>query len=486
MNDELVSAALLGTARKQPALAHLDVSAAAERLSGDPAAVLLKAAALQHAFERGSVTGSPAAVPAPAADDVRSQLPALAAARVVELLTTRSPVLPEWFAVAHARGYRAPDVLVALLLGFARSATEFRADIVRLAGTRGQWVAARNPEWSELVRYLPDDAAPWTHGTARERRRWLTELRKTDPAAALGAMRTTWHTENVADRAAFLAVLETNPIPDDEPFLDAAAGDTRREVREVAERLLRRRPESAFVRRTAESHVRSWLRVEKVAGRTILRIRLSSEMASRFDAARPGGIVDNTARTLLSRTVAAIPLDFWTDTFGTPAGTIAAIVDDDWRSTVLAGLAESAIIRRSAAWADELSNHPGMEHVLPVAGEQAKTRYMVAQDATLLSARAPNPLAALGHPWPIPVVAHFLRLALERAGHAAAELRRTRANSPGDAEAALRLARAHMPLAAASAVRQAVERCPDQAWARALNEIGHTIDQRATMLEELQ
>ena len=184
MNEELVSAALLGTARKQPDFRYIDVGIDSERLSGDPATVLLNAAALEFAYERGALAATPATIPEAAEDDPRYLLPSDAVGRVLELLATRSPVLGEWFAEAQRRDYRAPDESMAALLAFAASSAEHRRSILRLAGTRGQWLAKQNSEWADLVAFRPADVDIWTHGATRDRRRWLAELREADPAVS--------------------------------------------------------------------------------------------------------------------------------------------------------------------------------------------------------------------------------------------------------------------------------------------------------------
>ncbi|WP_169816260.1 SWIM zinc finger family protein, partial [Nocardia miyunensis] len=87
--DELASVALLGTARRgfDPATLPEPVAEAAGRLHGDPALILLEAAALRDVFARGAVLPGTGEPPEPAAADQRPVLPAPAAARLVRLLS---------------------------------------------------------------------------------------------------------------------------------------------------------------------------------------------------------------------------------------------------------------------------------------------------------------------------------------------------------------------------------------------------------------
>ena len=460
MIDDLVSSALLGTARMPPPATELVTSP----LDPDPAAALLAAAALEFAFQRGCAGTAFAAPPTPAPDDERLLLPDAAAHRLGELLATRSPLLPEWFALAHR--YRAPARLVAPLLAFATAQPEHRGDIMTLTGPRGRWLAAQNPDWRDLIPYRADDTEPWTHGTPRERRRWLTEVRALDPAAASAALTATWQQETGADRAALLAILEANPLPADEELLELALDDSRRDVRAAAAHVLIRHPESAYAQRMSR-RAQAWITYRR--GELTVAPVLD-------DSARRDGLADDAVRLLASAT----PLDRWPSIFGSPQAAVAA--ESPWRADFLAGWSRAAVAQRNAEWANLLLAQ-GRTEVLPAATPNAVTAYVLTLDSAL--SERPNPFAALPHPWPAEAVTHFLRLALDRAGHAVAELRRTRANSPAAAQPALRAAAAHMPVDAVRSLRMIAQQCPDPAWGRALHELGQALIIRTTMLEEL-
>ncbi|MFD9615310.1 hypothetical protein ACFWWS_38750, partial [Streptomyces sp. NPDC059083] len=111
---ELVSAALVGTARRQADLSGLasPVAAATTALTGDRAAVLLESIALQDCFARGGVSATSAERSAAAADDERRLLPVAAGARLTHLPADNSPFLDEWFALAGPRDFRAPYAMV--------------------------------------------------------------------------------------------------------------------------------------------------------------------------------------------------------------------------------------------------------------------------------------------------------------------------------------------------------------------------------------
>ncbi len=216
MRADLVSTALLGTARRPYA--------------GD----ILDDVALEYAFDRGSVTTTTGSAPTPARDDDRLLLPDAAAARLVELLSARSALLFEWLAEAHRRNYRPPDRQVGMLMEAAAAYRDVREQLLRLAGPRGEWLARQNPAWQDLVR--SDAEEVWRHGSAEQRRAWLHRLRERAPDAARDLLGATWDRET--DRRGLLQVLATNLSEADVPFLDAALGDRRQDVRHRAQGLL--------------------------------------------------------------------------------------------------------------------------------------------------------------------------------------------------------------------------------------------------------
>ncbi len=117
--ETLSTAALLGTARSAPATSTLHTADAATALTGDPASRLLAAAALESAFLTAATLPTVRTLPSPAPDDDRLTLPPAAAERLRGLLVVRSPLLPEWFALAER--FRAPHEIVVDLLWFRRA-----------------------------------------------------------------------------------------------------------------------------------------------------------------------------------------------------------------------------------------------------------------------------------------------------------------------------------------------------------------------------
>ena len=387
--ESLTTAALLGTARSAPEFDALHTADAAGELTGDPAATLLAAAALETTFVTAATVPVIRELPSPAPDDDRPVLPDAAAERLRALLAVRSPLLDEWFEVS-AR-FRASHDIVVELLTVATTDAVHRDRLVALTGARGRWVAARNPEWADLLPPDPLDDTPWHAGPPARRRRWFEALRAHDPAAATATLAASWGAQTAAQRAELVALLAAGLGPHDEDLLERALDDRSRKVRAVALDLLPRLPDSAFARRMAE-RVRQWLLVD---GPTV-----TLAVPDRPDeSALRDGLTDDPARDLLVAAVAAAPLSMWREHAG---DTVLPEfdVDDTVRTVLTEGWGRAAVRQRDGDWAAALLRRDGTVDaaVAQVVPRDILLTHLrdVSQSAVLDDAL----LAALPAPWP--------------------------------------------------------------------------------------
>jgi hypothetical protein len=161
----------------------------------------------------------------------------------------RLPLLPEWLAHAAAFGRRVPEELLPKLLSRGARDWSLRSAIVAVCGARGRWLAACDPAWA-YANATDDDAATFDESSDRSARvRALRSLRERDPATAREMLERSWAAESPDDRAALLAALDTNLSLADEPFIERARGDARREVRSTANELLHHLPDSQSAKR---------------------------------------------------------------------------------------------------------------------------------------------------------------------------------------------------------------------------------------------
>ncbi|MQY19968.1 SWIM zinc finger family protein [Nocardia macrotermitis] len=501
-NSALGSVALLGTARRglDPATLSGPVAEAVGRLHGDPALVLLEAAALQDVFARGAVRPGTAEPPEPAAIDPRPVLPAAAATRLVRLLREGSPFLTEWFELAEPHGFRAPDGICTLLLDQAKTRVPLRESLLRLAGERGRWLSAHHTPWHTLTRAKPDDTDVWSHGRPAERLAWLTELRAHDPQAARETLTGTWHSEPGPARADLLAVLAEGLTLADEPLLESALDDSRAQVRRVAADLLARLPDSAFAGRMTERAAR-WIGFDGA--------QLVADLPQRLeDSARRDGIADRTSKTAyrldgaphvaaewLRRVIAATPLRHWDALLGAPGSAARVGMRDDLLGPVTAGWADAALAQRDSRWAatlfEVLTGTPTLgadpdvrRQLFALLPLDQRVQYLRSLDSSWL-AEIELLVQAVPRPWPIPLAKHLIRLLLDRA-----ELAAPRPGVPSLSPAAYRslfhTAATHFPIEATAAVEVAARRCRDSYWEFCFKELTSDLIQRTTMLEELQ
>ncbi|MBX6752159.1 MAG: SWIM zinc finger family protein, partial [Micromonosporaceae bacterium] len=93
------------------------------------------------------------------------------------------------------------------------------------------------------------DPSAWETGSPAQRRGYLATLRRQDPAAARARLTDGWATLAATERADLLQTLAIGLGPDDEPLLQSALDDRRKEVRVVAADLLTVLPGSAYQER---------------------------------------------------------------------------------------------------------------------------------------------------------------------------------------------------------------------------------------------
>jgi len=380
--EELVTAALLGTERRTPPGVAPGPQA--------PAA-LLDAAAVETVRRRAGLRPARAARrPEPAPEDPRPALPAAAARRLAMLLADRSgtagggrrgtapdlmELLPQWLAMANARGFAAPPQALPALLDAARGRTDLRPAALKFAGPRALWLARLNPDWRFALRAAPggDAALPRPEETDRVRRLWqeglfaervalLAAVRAQDPAAARELLAGTWPAERAEDRLMFLDSLRTGLGPDDEPFLEQALADRSRNVRATAAELLSALPGSALAGRMAV-RAAACVAVDHTGDGPRLVVEAPHECDASMErdgviAKAPMGRGERS--WWLGQLVEAASLATWPARLGgrTPREILALPVADDWRSELHAAWCRAAVRQRDAEWSRALLGTP--------------------------------------------------------------------------------------------------------------------------------
>ncbi|MCG5214159.1 DUF5691 domain-containing protein [Streptosporangium soli] len=336
--QELVSAALVGTDRRPLATA------------GE----LLERAAVQAVRRRAGQRLS-RGEPLPAAPpEERPVVSRAAGDRLARICDGEHPrLLPEWLAAAATRGLRVPPHLLPELLDHAARDRSIRGHVGALAGQRGRWLAGLgNEKWAYLLQEPTGDGETWQLGGSGDRRALLTALRASDPDAARELLERTWGQETPDDRAAFLAAFGAGLSMADEPFLEAALDDARREVRQCAADLLTRLPESRLVARMTERGGRC-LRLAQ--DKIVVEPPRECDTLMQRDGIRPNPPRGTGAKSWwLQQVVARTPLTLWTGGFGAPPERIVGMKIVDWQREVRAGWVRAAVLQGDPAWARAL------------------------------------------------------------------------------------------------------------------------------------
>ncbi len=384
---ELEAAALLGTERRAftPPPLPGPLGAVVGGLDGRPPEqrLLGTAATLATVRRAGRRFGSDAAArPDRAPEESRPRCAPAAGARLGSMLAgDATDLLPEWLGALERAGGRVPEEHLPALLDRARADLDLRPAILAVIGERGRWLARLNSDWSyvetaDVAAPVPADAeAIWQTGTGEQRGALLRRLRAIDPARARELATTTWATDTPAERAAFVEALEVGLGPDDEPFLESALDDRRKDVRTAAAELLTRLPASRLVRRMQE-RIAPCLGLEGIdpprsAAAPFARVELpeACDRAMIRDGIelKPGRPGIGERAWWLGEILGRIPPVHWTQAWGqSPAEIVAAALKSPWKDPLYPALIAAARRSADADWIEALLPHcrlagPGLE-----------------------------------------------------------------------------------------------------------------------------
>jgi len=370
--ERLTGTAVLGTAR-QPVDLSADgpLGTMLAKLQGQDAEHQLLGAAAMVSLYRRAGTAPPVneePLPVPAAVDDRPACPPRARECLAVMLGGQhAEVLPEWLALLKQSDARVPEEHLPALLEIGSKKKELREAIAAVAGGYGRWLAAGNPAWRYLLALIAPDSLRWEDEEADVRVELLKRLRATDPDRARELVQSTWGADTPKDRAAFLETFRIGLSMGDEPFLESALDDKRKEVRSAAADLLACLPESRLVKRMQE-RLESLLIFTPAQPMKLLppspakKAKVTVNLATLqkcdkamtrdgLDAPSQYGGFGNAAWWLLQM-VGRVPPACWTARWGlTPADVIAATEGDEFRRSLLEGWAQAAVRTAEVEWA---------------------------------------------------------------------------------------------------------------------------------------
>ena len=369
----LTQVALLETGRQPIAMAagETDLNRLLQQLDlTRPEESLLAAAALSGLHEAiGQLPARDTApAPEPCAKEVLPRMSERAGSLLLRLLGGDFPeLLPECLQLSTRAGQLPFPEALPGLLSTGRNRAEWRETVLPLLGQRGRWLATQNPEWAWAVGATAEDETIWQVGDVAARLLFLQRQRRTAPAHARELLAASWSAETPEDRASFIAVLGIGLTPADEPLLEAALDDRRKEVRRHAVNLLAQLPDSALVRRLTErarplltfvpAEAGSLLKLKKAKPAAVeITLPAECDKAMQRDGIDPKPVAGFGEKIgWLIQMLELVPLEVWTaEWHSPPADIIAASLQSEWAKELFEAWTRAAVRQQHAGWAETL------------------------------------------------------------------------------------------------------------------------------------
>jgi len=358
--DELTKIALVGTSKyagpitaaENPAAALVAGSASEDR----EGSLLLRCGArsIYDLAGQRAVAGIEPVAPAPP-ETVKTASRKLAALLHTAIASGRTDLLIDFLRQMRARTVVLPPEVLPLLL--ESKDNDLRKSVLPILGERGAWLSRQNPDWSyfhaaaanQTLAGLPEIKRTWDEGTIDHRCAAIATLRGLDPVTARDWVAQVFATEKANQRVRLVESLATGLSDGDEAFLEGCLDDRSSAVGQAAARLLARLPRSALAGRM-RGRAAAMLGMEK-KGMIIKKLKLVCTPPREIDRdwerddipkRAPSGVGE---RAFWTETVlAAVAPSHWQGQFGLePPALIAAVVDDSFAGSVLAGWTKAAV-----------------------------------------------------------------------------------------------------------------------------------------------
>ena len=224
-----------------------------------------------------------------------------------------------------------------------------RVALLPVLGTRGRWLAARNPQWryataldGDVMAAGQQESTHWSQGSQADRLLFLTNLRSHDPAAARDLLAAGIGELSAKERAELIPLLNPQLGADDIGLLTSLLRDRSREVRSIAASLLARLPDSEHAQRLI-----AWMAPLVNSRRGLIGKSWSCEAPETADpqwphaaieVARPQHEALGERAWWLYQLARQVPLRWWEQHTGMdPSQLVGWAWKSDWKSALIRG-----------------------------------------------------------------------------------------------------------------------------------------------------
>lgn len=254
----------------------------------------------------------------------------------------RERVLNLWLTVLIDAGrIVSPTQIVDLIQQGKNFSNQTKSKIVQVIGNKGIWTLQYDRSLNYSIPMANDYA--WNEGSSQERKQVFSSLRKTDADASIRLLRSTWPTEPVVTKKAFLEIIQQTSVASDLPFIGELYADeftyqpkekkTDKECRRICASILLKYPDTDLYKQTAKGLEPYFTKGKKgIIGLVTGKEKISFDLpdveddfwnarvmeqrygfeTKGYDIARFSTVIQHWLSGLLEY----LPLQFWVDSFG--------------------------------------------------------------------------------------------------------------------------------------------------------------------------
>lgn len=219
-------------------------------------------------------------------------------------------------------------------------------------GKRGIWLAQFNPMWHYAIPQNNNQDI-FFYGNREERLAYFKTLHKQAPEDAIELLEEVWDSEDFSMRRDFVESIGKHLAASDEPFLETALEDSRREVRKPAAQLLALIEDSRLVKRM-ENLLGKLIKFNNKKNAFYIELPSSCTTHMQRDGILPRKIFvkdHGPKANQLAQIVSKVPPTWWSATFDkNPQELLHLANQTEWRDILVWGWAMAAKNFDDRAW----------------------------------------------------------------------------------------------------------------------------------------